>query len=199
MGNDDEERSREVAGDGHRTLTEARRQPWAVDGGVQQVPDPGLEFRPYDRYWEDFAEGMHLRTRGMTITETHIVNWANAAGDWLPLHVDHHSSADSPFGSVIAHGPLTLSLALGLVIQTGFFGDAVIAWLGLDDVRLPRPALPGDTIYVNARVAEHVPTSKPERGRLRLEYEVVNQREETVMTFSSGFLVRRRVAEVSSG
>lgn len=166
--------------------------PASGDGAAAGQGDAALEYRPYDRYWEDFPEHTHLRTRGMTITETHIVNWANIAGDWLPLHVDHHESAQTPFGSVIAHGPLTLSLALGLVIQTGFFGDAVIAWLGLDDVRLPQPVLPGDTIYVEVEVVEHVPTSKPERGRVRLSYHVVNQRDETVMTFTSGFLLRRR-------
>lgn len=154
-------------------------------------PEPP-EYRPYDRYWEDFAAGTHLRTRGMTVTETHIVNWANLAGDWLPLHVDHHASEATGFGSVIAHGPLTLSLALGLVIQSGFFGDAVIAWLGLDEVRLPRPVLPGDTIYAHVSVAEQVPTSKPARGRVTLSYEVVNQRDEVVLTFRSGFLMRRR-------
>lgn len=157
--------------------------------GVRQ----DLEFRPYDRYWEDFVAGTHLTTRGMTITEAHIVNWANMAGDWLPLHVDHHTARQTPFGSVIAHGPLTLSLALGLVIQTGFFGDAVLAWLGLDDVRLPKPVLPGDTIHVEAEVAEHVRTSKPERGRIVLAYRVCNQHDEVVMTFTSGFLLRRRV------
>lgn len=154
--------------------------------------DGSLEFRPYDRYWEDFVAGTHLRTRGMTITETHVVNWANMAGDWLPLHVDHHVSQRTAFGSVVAHGPLTLSVALGLVIQSGFFGDAVIAWLGLDEVRLPRPVLPGDTIYSQVEVVEHLATSKPERGRITLDYDVVNQRDETVLTFRSGFLLRRR-------
>ncbi|MFP4311344.1 MAG: MaoC/PaaZ C-terminal domain-containing protein [Nitriliruptoraceae bacterium] len=151
-----------------------------------------LEFRPYDRAWEDFPLGTFVRTRGMTVTETHIVNWANLAGDWLPLHVDHHVSATTPFGSVIAHGPLTIALSLGLVIQSGFFGDSVIAWLGLDEVRLPRPVLPGDTISVGAEVVEHVVTSKPHRGRISLSYDVRNQRDEVVLTFRSGFLMYRR-------
>lgn len=150
------------------------------------------EFRPFDRFWEDFTTGSSVRTRGMTVTETHIVNWANLAGDWLPIHVDHHTSGQTPFGGVIAHGPLTLALSLGLVIQTGFFGDAVIAWLGLDEVRLPAPVHPGDTITAVATVAEQVPTSKPERGRIRLAYEVATQDGRTVLTFSSGFLLRRR-------
>jgi len=150
-----------------------------------------LEFRPYERYWEDFPRGTFVRTRGMTITETHIVNWANLAGDWLPLHVDHHASSQTPFRSVIAHGPLTIALSLGLVIQSGFFGDAVIAWLGLDEVRLPRPVLPGDTIYVHAEVVEHASTSKPARGRIAVAYDVRNQRDEQVLTFTSGFLLHR--------
>jgi itaconyl-CoA hydratase len=157
------------------------------------VADPvGPEFRPYDRYFDDFAVGTHLTTRGMTVTEAHIVMWANLAGDWLPLHVDQDASSRSVFGSVIGHGPLSLALALGLVIQTGFFGDAVIAWLGLDDVRATAPVLPGDTIHVVARVVEQEPTRKPERGRVTLSYDVRNQREDTVMTFTSGFLMRVR-------
>lgn len=162
------------------------------------IPD-GAEFRPYDRFFEDFAVGTHLTTRGMTVTESHIVSWANLAGDWLPLHVDHDVSARSAFGSVIGHGPLSLALALGLVIQTGFFGDAVIAWLGLDEVRATAPVLPGDTIHVAARVIDQVPTRRPERGRVTLSYDVRNQRGDTVMTFTSGFLMRvRDVVDPSS-
>lgn len=168
-------------------------------GAADAVP-AGPEFRPYDRYWEDFAAGTHLRTRGMTVTETHVVSWANLAGDWLPLHVDQDASSRTDFGSVIAHGPLSLALSLGLVIQTGFFGDAVIAWLGLDEVRATAPVFPGDTIHVVARVTEQEPTRRPERGRVTLAYDVRNQRDETVMTFTSGFLmrVRRPAADVAS-
>ncbi len=161
----------------------------APEAGDRSPDD--LEFRPYERHWEDFPPGTFVRTRGMTVTETHIVNWANLAGDWLPLHVDHHTSAMTPFRSVIAHGPLTIALALGLVIQSGFFGDSVVAWLGLDEVRLPRPVLPGDTIYVHAEVAEQHETSKPHRGRIVLRYDVTNQRGEQVLTFLSGFLMHR--------
>jgi acyl dehydratase len=158
----------------------------------------GPEFRPYDRYFEDFALGTHLTTRGMTVTESHIVMWANLAGDWLPLHVDQDVSSRSVFGSIIGHGPLSLALSLGLVIQTGFFGDAVIAWLGLDDVRATSPVLPGDTIHVVAQVVEQEPTRKPERGRVTLSYDVRNQRGDTVMTFTSGFLMRVRGAAVDA-
>lgn len=181
--------------DGHAELAAATGSRLAIAAAFAEVetghePD-ALEFRPYDRSWEDFPVGTFVRTRGMTVTETHIVNWANLAGDWLPLHVDHHVSAQAPFRSVIAHGPLTIALALGLVIQSGFFGDSVIAWLGMDQMRLPRPVLPGDTIYVHAEVLEQATTSKPHRGRIVVHYDVTNQRDEQVLTFTSGFLMHR--------
>lgn len=164
--------------------------PAPVDGAVAS-PDI---YRLPDRWWEDFVPGLVIGTRGMTVTESHVVQWANFAGDWLPLHVDQHTSAQTTFGGVIAHGPLTLALALGLVIQSGCFGDCVIAWLGLDEVRLPLPVHPGDTITVKVTVTDRSPTSKPGRGRATLRYDVANQHGDTVMTFDSTFLMHRRPA-----
>ncbi len=181
----------QLGGDGRHQGEDAVPSAGASTAALAVQAEAGLEFRPYDRHWEDFPQGAFVRTRGMTITETHIVNWANLAGDWLPIHVDQHVASQTPFRSVIAHGPLTIALSLGLVIQSGFFGDAVIAWLGLDEVRLPRPVLPGDTIYVRAEVVEHAATSKPARGRIALAYDVRNQRDEQVLSFSSGFLMHR--------
>lgn len=159
---------------------------------VEIGSEPARVYDPYARYWEDFPKGLHFTTRGITVTETHVVNWSMLAGDWLPIHVDQATSEKGPFGSVIAHGPLTLALALGLVTQSNFFGDAIIAWLGLDEVRLPAPVRPGDTIRVEVRVDEQVGTSRPDRGRISIGYRVFSQADETVMTFRSTFLMRKR-------
>lgn len=153
-----------------------------------------LRFDGYSRHWEDFRAGTTVTTRGITVTEAHIVQWAMLGGDWLPIHVDHEYAAGTQFGAVVAHGPLTLGLALGLVVQSGFFGDAVVAWLGMDEVRFSLPVFAGDTIHVLVEVTDHVPTSRPERGRITATYDVRNQRDETVMSFTSGFLLHRRDA-----
>lgn len=148
-------------------------------------------YDPYARRWEDFPVGTTLRTRGVTVTEAHVVQWSMLGGDWLPIHVDHEHAAATPFGGVVAHGPLTISLALGLVVQSNFLGDAVIAWLGMDEVRLPRPVLVGDTIHVEVEVTEQALTRKG-RGRISAFYDVRNQREEQVVHFTTGFLLHRR-------
>jgi acyl dehydratase len=145
-----------------------------------------------ERYWDDFPVGLTIRSRGVTVTETHIVMWAAMAGDWLPIHVDRESTKNTLFGERVAHGPLTLALALGLVTQTNVYGDAIIAWLGLDDVRLPAPVRIGDTIHVMGSVEEQAETSKPARGRVRIGFRVLNQRDETVLTYKTSFLMHRR-------
>lgn len=143
-----------------------------------------------ERWWDSFSVGDRYRTESITVTEAHVVTWAGLTGDWVPLHVDAEYAAASEFGERIAHGPLTLALALGLATRSGIFGTSVLAWLGLDDMRLPLPVRFGDTIHADIHVRECRPTSKPGRGLVVLDYSVCNQRAETVMTFASTFLLR---------
>jgi itaconyl-CoA hydratase len=150
---------------------------------------------PVERTWESFVVGDRVTTERITVTEAHVVSWAGLTGDWVPLHVDAEYAAATPFGARIAHGPLTLALALGLTTRTGIFGDAVVAWLGLDEGRLPQPVFFGDTIGTEVEVIESRPTAKPERGLAVLGYTVRNQRDEVVMTFRSSFLLHRGSAD----
>lgn len=143
-----------------------------------------------ERWWNSFAVGDRYGTESITVTESHVVSWAGLTGDWVPLHVDAEYAAASAFGERIAHGPLTLALALGLATRSGIFGNCVLAWLGLDEVRLPLPVKFGDTIRADVVVRETRPTSKPGRGLTVLGYEVRNQRDETVMTFVSTFMLK---------
>ena len=143
-----------------------------------------------ERSWESFLTGDRYRTESITVTESHVVAWAGLTGDWVPLHVDAEYAANTEFGERIAHGPLTLALALGLVTRTGIFGSSVLAWLGLDEVRLPLPVRLGDTITTGVTVRSTRPTSKPGRGLVTLDYEVSNQRDESVMTFTSSLILK---------
>ncbi|WP_431908675.1 MaoC/PaaZ C-terminal domain-containing protein [Amycolatopsis thermoflava] len=144
-----------------------------------------------DRYWEDLRVGDILRGPGITITDSHLVQWAGLTGDWVSLHLDEEYAAAAGFAGRIAHGPLSMSLSLGLLTQTGIFGN-VTAWLGVDQVRAIAPVLIGDTIHPEAEVVVARATSKPAQGIWTLNYRTVNQRDETTMTFTSSFLVRRR-------
>lgn len=165
-------------------MSEVRR----VDGDVTQVK--GVP----DHYWEALVVGDRLRSTGLTVTEAHVSAWAGMTGDIVRFHIDAEHAASTPFGQRIAHGPFTLSAALGLMTQTGYFNN-VVAWLGLDEVRATRPVLIGDTVHAEAVVRIARPTSKPHQGVWTLDYDVRNQRDETVMTFASSFLVARSEGE----
>jgi acyl dehydratase len=143
------------------------------------------------RLLADYDVGTTVTTRGVTVTESHLVSWANLTGDWLPLHMDEEYASSTQFGGRLAHGPLTLALALGLSTQSGLFDpESAIAWLGLDEVRATNPVRPGDTIRVDVEIVEARPSRTPGRGVLRLEYRVRNQRGEQVLSFVNALLIR---------
>jgi 3-hydroxybutyryl-CoA dehydratase len=103
------------------------------------------------KYFEDFQVGDVYVSRGRTITEADIVNFAAFSGDWYPLHVDKEYAAKSPFGERIAHGMLVLSAASGLMPLTDY---AIVAFYGMDRVRFVGPTMIGDTIHVEAEITE---------------------------------------------
>lgn len=144
-----------------------------------------------DHYWEDLQIGHQIAGPGVTITDAHLVQWAGLTGDWVSLHLDEEHAKAAGFPGRIAHGPLCMSLSMGLITQTGIFGN-VTAWLGVDQVRATAPVLIGDTVHPEAEVTAARPTSKPDQGIWTLDYRAVNQRGETTMTFSSSFMIRRR-------
>jgi itaconyl-CoA hydratase len=164
------------------------------DASIGQGPPGGAlketKGRP-EHYWDALVTGDRLHSPGLTITEAHLVSWAGLTGDWVSLHLDEEYAAQTQFGQRIGHGPLTLSVALGLMTQTGYFSN-VIAWLGLDSVRALNPVFIGDTIRVQAEVAQARETKNPEAGLWTINYTVVKQDGTEVMTFSSSFLIKHR-------
>lgn len=144
------------------------------------------------KYGDDFKVGDVYTTGGITVTETHVVNWAGLTGDFYPLHVDREFAARSQFGERLAHGPMIFALAVGQVALAGFGEDAVIAWLGADDMRMLAPVKINDTIRVEVEVKEAVPTSNPKKGIQTWRYTVRNQREESVMHFDFRLMFHMR-------
>lgn len=142
--------------------------------------------------WEDFPVGREIVTRSVTVTEAHVVSFASLTGDWYALHTDAVAAAAGPFGERIAHGPLTFALAVGLTYQSQLYGDAVLAWLGADQLRAHAPVKFGDTVRVHAAVTESRPASKAGRGVVTLRYVVRNQADVEVMTCLFTVLMQSR-------
>jgi len=103
---------------------------------------------------KDFASREIAVTDWMAVTQERIVQFADATGDHQWIHMDaERARRDSPYGSTIAHGFLTLSL-LGHFLRQAIQipGDVRLTVnYGLNRVRFPAAVRSGTRI--RARVA----------------------------------------------
>lgn len=127
--------------------------------------------------FDDLQVGDHWKSQARTITETDVVNFACLTGDFDPLHVDHESAADAPFGRPVAHGLLGLSYLAGL----GSHAPNVhtVAFLGISDWKFKGPVFVGDTIHAVTQVVA-LATFGRRTGRVTWQRELVNQEGEIV-------------------
>jgi acyl dehydratase len=144
------------------------------------------------KYGDDFNPGDVFHTPRVTVTETHVVNWAGLTGDFYPLHMDRVYAEGTQFGERLVHGPLIFALAVGLVSLAGFGEDAPIAWLGVDNLSMLEPVKIGDTITVTVEVKERKATSNPKKGIQTWLYSVLNQHGKKVMTFDYRMMFHMR-------
>jgi acyl dehydratase len=89
------------------------------------------------------------------VTQDDIDAFADATGDHQWIHVDPERAARGPFGTTIAHGLYTLSLAPALLADLWPLDafDAVINY-GFDRVRFPGPLPVGSQLRMTASIRE---------------------------------------------
>jgi 3-hydroxybutyryl-CoA dehydratase len=143
--------------------------------------------------FEDFRVGDRIVSPGRTITETDIVFFAALTGDWHAAHTDAEWAKHTVFGERIAHGLLILAIGGGLMFRAGDCAvpRSTIALYAVEKVRFVAPTKIGDTIHVEAEVAQ-VGAIDAQRGLVTFRHRVVNQRGEEVLVYTSKLLVSRR-------
>jgi acyl dehydratase len=107
----------------------------------------------------------------LTITQERINQFADATGDRQWIHIDaERAQRDSPYGTTIAHGFLTLSLLSALVSEAVRVDQTRMALnYGLNRVRFPAP------VPVNAAIRARVTLQSLEviSGGIQTVYGVV--------------------------
>jgi acyl dehydratase len=144
-------------------------------------------------YFEEFELERPLTTRARTVGEGDITLFAGLVGDFNPLHVDEQYSAATQFGGRIAHGPLTMSMAIGLMSQLNLIDGTALALLNIN-WDFQGPVRIGDTVHARVTPVERKPTRDPSRGIVTLRFEVMNQRDEAIQIGTITLLVKRRMA-----
>jgi len=146
------------------------------------------------RYFEDWTEGDVVETRGATVTESAIVDFAMLY-DPQPMHIDKSYADTGPFEGLIASGFQTLSLAFRLFYDLGYMTHSNIIGVGLDEVRWTAPVRPGDTLRCRMEVLELKESrSKPDRGSMTFKITALNQNDVEVMNFRSISVLRKKAA-----
>ena len=75
--------------------------------------------------------------------------YAEASGDFNPIHIDESFASKTPLGGTIAHGMLVLAYISEMMTQvfdSGWLSDGKLS------VRFKGPARPGDTVTVSGKI-----------------------------------------------
>jgi acyl dehydratase len=140
--------------------------------------DPSLN----PRFFEDYSVGQVSLFGPIAVSEKEIVEFAQRF-DPQPMHTDPVAASEGAFGGLIASGWHTASLMMRLYATDFLSVSSSLASPGVDELRWIEPVRPGDNLTMKATVLEtRRSRSKPDRGLLRVQAEVINQHERTVMT-----------------
>lgn len=143
-------------------------------------------------HYEEFEVGQQFVSVGRTITESDLVDYASLGGDWTELHTNSEYAEEQHFGQRVAHGPLTLTIAMGLAARCGFMERTVMGFLGIERMDFPQPVFIGDTISGTFTVIDTDELgSRDDAGVVSLKFDIENQNDEQVFDSEMKFLVAR--------
>ena len=121
------------------------------------------------------AVGTHLgHSDWLEITQERINLFADATGDHQWIHIDPERAQAGPFGTTIAHGYLTLSLASQFLPQVvDVRGVSMGINYGVDRVRFPSPVRVGSRLRAGVELAkvDDIPGGVQTTMRITIEVE----------------------------
>jgi len=168
------------------------RQPGGPAGSTRTLSDNDFSVPIDDRYFEDYTPGAVYEYGYVTVSEAEILDFARVF-DPQPIHVDPAFAAQGPFHGLIASGWHTAGIMMRLIVDHYLSRVASLASPGVDELRWPAPLRPGDSVRLRVTTVEaRRSRSKPDRGLVRTQAELITQNDETVLTLTAMNLLRTR-------
>jgi acyl dehydratase len=172
------------------TMTE----PAGPAGSTRTLSDDDFAAPIEDRYFEDYVPGAVYEYGYVTVTEAEILDFARKF-DPQPIHVDPEFAAHGPFGGLIASGWHTAGIMMRMLVDHFLSRIASLGSPGLDELRWPAPVRPGDSLRLRATVVDaRRSRSKPDRGLIRTQSELINQDDEIVLRVTATNILGARNA-----
>ena len=150
-----------------------------------------MAYKIRGKNFDEFEIGHEFTTASRTITESDVVTFAGISGDFNPIHMDKEFAEGTPLKGRVAHGILIASIATGLGNQLAIFEGTTIAVLSMT-INYKAPVKFGDTVHLQLKVMEKKETSKPDRGIVTFQTNVLNQRDELVIDGQWVVMMTRR-------
>jgi len=145
-----------------------------------------------DRYFEDYLPGDIHEFGSVAVDEAEVLEFGRR---YVPLsyHVDKEAAKNSIYGGVIASGWHTAAIMMRIYTENYLSAVANLGSPGGDELRWDKPVFPGDELSVRATVLEaRRSESRPDRGIVRTFIQVLNQKNEVVMSMKMVNFVRCR-------
>ncbi len=112
-------------------------------------------------------------SRWHVVTQEQVDLFAEATGDHQWIHVDPERARSGPFGTAIAHGYLTLSLAPMLIADVlEVTGASRLVNYGIGKVRFPTPVPVGSTLRMAVDLVAAEETKDWVQSTWRLTFEI---------------------------
>jgi acyl dehydratase len=143
-------------------------------------------------HFEDFPVGEVAVFGDKLVTEQEIVAFAR---DWdpQPFHLDAEAARHSQIGELIASGWHSGAMLMRMMCDAYLLDSAGEGAPGIDEMRWLKPVRPGDRLRVRrTTLSARVLNSRPHIGVVGMQFDVLNQHGETVLTLKSASFMRRR-------
>lgn len=145
------------------------------------------------RWFEEWSVGdtiTHPIRR--TVTETDNLLISTLTHNPQPLHIDAEYAAGTEFGKIVVNGTFTFALMVGLTVEDTTLGT-LVANLGYDKLRMPKPVFIGDTLHAETEIVElRASESRPNAGIVTFAHRAINQHGEVVCECLRMALIQRR-------
>ena len=144
------------------------------------------------RYFEDLQVGDKFNTAEYEMTAEEIMAFGKKF-DPQTFHTDPVAATGTLFGRLVASGWHTAAVSMRLMVLGEMALDGGVIGQGMENLRWPRPVLPGDRLHVVTEIMELRPApARPERGLIKLRCRTSNQDGKVVQEMTVTLLAARR-------
>lgn len=150
------------------------------------------------RFWEDLQLGEVIELGRTTVTRDMITSFAREF-DPFPFHLDESAAQASLLGGLAASGWQTGALCLRMLGDTFLATTNSAGIVSVRDLKWKHPVMVGDVIGGTAMIAETTRyPSHPDLGLVALDFDVSNQKRQTVLQMRLSLRVATRAFGVSA-